>query len=161
MNWIALVVQIQSQSQIEVKVKICIEDVRMGSKAEDDDGHGQKQTPTATVHMEITDRRPSYTRIRGIRVGLLLECVLLLSSAFLHVQPRVFVFVRIPLSLSCSSNSLNHDSSDLILNLNRYRQPIWIDTITDRTARGHATWKPSCVLYSPRCLLCYDRGAEL
>jgi len=143
----------------------------------------------------------------------LLECVLLLSSAFLHVQSRVFVFITyflrfttlfvalsfvcslhssphihfpthlyfiflrhnlhcdsyhaiivqadiessvfvcIPLSLSCSSNSLNHDSSDLILNLNRYRQPICIDMITDRTARGHAIWKPTCVLYSSRCLL--------
>jgi len=27
----------------------------MGSKAEDDDGHGQKQTPTVAVHMKITD----------------------------------------------------------------------------------------------------------
>jgi len=86
------VVQSQSQSQIEVKVKICIEDVRMGSEAEDDDGHGQKHTPTVTVHMNITDRRPSYTRIRGIRVVPLLECVLLLLSAFLHVQSLVFSF---------------------------------------------------------------------
>ena len=139
----------------------------------------------------------------------LLECVLLLSSAFLHVQSLAFSFSRlvfytfrcivvcafaalfpptlvsqlifvflhhnlhcdsshaiivqadtessvsvcISLSLSCSSNSLDYDSSDLILNLFRYRQPIWIDMITDRTARGHATWKPNCVLYSPRCLL--------
>jgi len=92
-SWIVLVVQ--SQSQIEIKVKICIEDVRMGSKAEDDDGHGQKQTPAVTVHMNITDRRPSYTRIWGIRVGPLSECVLLLSSAFLHVQSLMFSFSRL------------------------------------------------------------------
>jgi len=59
------------------------------------------------------------------------------------------VFVCILLSLSCSSNSLNHDSSDLILNLNRYRQPIWIDMITDRTARGHAMETHLCFIFIP------------
>ena len=74
-------------------------------------------------------------------------------SIIVQADTESSVSVCISLSLSCSSNSLNHDPSDLILNLNRYRQPIWIDMITDRTARGHATWKPNCVLYSSRCLL--------
>ena len=86
-------VQSQSQSQIEVKVKICIEDVRMGSKAKDDDGHGQKQTPTVTVHMNITDRRPSYTYAdKGYSSRASIRVRSLVSSAFLHVQTRVFVF---------------------------------------------------------------------
>jgi len=67
----------------------------MGRKAEDNDGHGQKQMSTAMVHMKITDQGPSHTRIRGIRVGSLSECVLLLSSAFLHVQSLVFLFSRL------------------------------------------------------------------
>ena len=111
-------VQSQSQSQIEVKVKICIEDVGMGSKAEDDDGHGQKQTPTVTVHMNITDRRPSYTYAdKGYSSRASIRVRSLLSSAFLHVPSRVFVFTTyflrfttlfVALSFVCSSHSSPH-----------------------------------------------------
>jgi len=93
--------------------------------------------------------QPIFTLYSAVTIFIVTHTILS-SSRLILSRP---VSVCISLSLSCSSNSLNHDSSDLILNLNRYRQPIWIDMITDRTARGHATWKPNCVLYSPHFLL--------
>jgi len=73
------------QSQSQIGVKIYIEDVRMGSKAEDDGGYGQKQTPTATVHMKITDPATTPYADKGYSSRASVRVRSLLSSAFLHV----------------------------------------------------------------------------
>jgi len=76
------------QSQSQIGVKIYIEDVRMGSKAEDDGGHRQKQMPTATVHMKITDPATTPYADKGY-------------SSQASVRVRSFTFVSLS---SCSES---------------------------------------------------------
>ena len=82
-------------------------------------------------------RFPTHLRFISLRHNLHCDSY---HTIIVQADTESSVFVCISLSLSSPSNSLNHDSSDLILNLilnlNRYRQPIWMDEDVSKLFSG-------------------------